>query len=386
MVSPTIDADASLRRRLRMSAFKEPKELLQLREATRGFVASVSPETAVRALAAGGYSVDRAAWRRACVEQGWPALAVPEREGGAGFGLDAVAVVAEECGRALAFGPLLTTGVIGVELLRSGVQQDHLAAVLAGEALIGIVAELGGVDPGPAIAQATRTADGWLLYGRHDFVLGGADADLLLVLAATADGDAWFACRASATGVTREPLATLDLTRPQARVVLDAVEGELVRPPEQAEAAWARARQIARVMLAAEQVGSGGRLLELAVGYAGTRVQFGQPIGSFQAVKHKCADLLIALEQARSAVLLAVDSADSGGPDLPLVAAIASAAAGEALLTAAAETIQIHGGIGFTWEHPAHLYFRRAYADAELLGNPSQARAWIARNLGFGAA
>jgi len=167
---------------------------------------------------------------------------------------------------------------------------------------------------------------------------------------------------------------TLDPTRPQARVHFAHSPARLVCAAERLEAVWNRARELTTVALAAEQLGGATRLLEMAVEYAGLREQFGRPIGSFQAIKHKCADLLVDLEAARSAAAFAIWAAAHGDECLPLAAAIAQAAVSETYSRVAAENIQIHGGIGFTWEHPAHLYFRRAKSDEALLGDPFQHR------------
>ncbi len=203
-------------------------------------------------------------------------------------------------------------------------------------------------------------------------------ADELLVAARGADGVALYAVDASASSVHRSPLATLDLTRPQAGVELAGAPGRLVAGADEAERVIEHALQVGSALLAVEQVGAGQHLLDLSVEYAKSRLQFGRQIGSFQAIKHKLADLLVDLEHARSSAYHAVWALSDGSDDPALAVSIAQATASAALSRIAADTIQVHGGIGFTWEHQAHLYFKRATTDAALLGSAEQHRSRVA--------
>jgi alkylation response protein AidB-like acyl-CoA dehydrogenase len=264
-----------------------------------------------------------------------------------------------------------------------------LVAASAGEARDALLADLvegrrtaafvvadraGAFDP----AAVTVTADGDALTGTVDRVVDAGAADDLLVAARDADGVALYAVDAATSGVKRSPLSTLDLTRPQAGVTLAGAPGRLVAGPGEADRVIEHALQVGSALLAVEQVGAGQHLLDMSVDYAMSRLQFGRPIGSFQAVKHKLADLLVDLEHARSAAYHAVWSLSDGSDDPALAVSIAQATASAALSRIAADTIQVHGGIGFTWEHQAHLYFKRATTDAALLGSAEQHRARVA--------
>ncbi len=192
-----------------------------------------------------------------------------------------------------------------------------------------------------------------------------------------------FAVEADAAGLTRTPLATMDQTRKQARLEFSATPARLVGEDGGAGPALSRTLDLAAVALAAEQVGGAQRCLDMAVDYAKTRIQFGRPIGSFQAIKHKCADMLLEVESAKSAAYYAGWAAAEDSEELPVVASLAKSYCSEAYFHAAAENIQIHGGIGFTWEHDAHLYFKRAKSSELLLGDPSYHRELLAQRIGI---
>ena len=213
-------------------------------------------------------------------------------------------------------------------------------------------------------------------------MLDGAAADLLLVVARSAGGLSLFSVDGGAAGVTRTPLRTLDLTRRQARIALDAAPARLIGAEGDAEALLPRVLDRVAVALACEQVGGAQRTLEMAVEHAKRRMQFGRPIGSFQAVKHTCADMAQQVEGARSAAAWAVSASADDSPELPVAASMAKVRCSEAFLFTAAENIQVHGGIGFTWEHPAHLYFRRAHSSALLFGDPAHHRELLLQRLG----
>jgi alkylation response protein AidB-like acyl-CoA dehydrogenase len=215
------------------------------------------------------------------------------------------------------------------------------------------------------------------------FVLDGAIADLILVPAKTAGGISIFAVEGSASGLTRTNLSTMDQTRKQAKVEFSNTPARLIGTEGEGGAALGKTLDLAAVALAAEQVGGAQKCLEMAVEYAKVRVQFGRPIGSFQAIKHKCADMLLEVESAKSAAYYAMWAASELNDELPVVASLAKAYCSDAYFHAAAENIQIHGGIGFTWEHPAHLYFKRAKSSELLLGDPTYHRELLAQRIGI---
>ncbi|NGO09754.1 acyl-CoA dehydrogenase, partial [Streptomyces sp. HC44] len=212
---------------------------------------------------------------------------------------------------------------------------------------------------------------GWRLTGRKSFVIDGTTADLVLVVARTVGGPSLFAVDSTAPGLTAEPMETLDATRAMARLTLDAVPATRVGADGAGGRIMAKVLDIASVGLAAEQAGGARRCLETAADYARTRHQFGRSIGSFQAVKHKCADMLVQVELAEAAAREAARLAAEGSPDFPVAAGVAHVACSRAYMFTAMENIQVHGGIGFTWEHPAHLYFRRAKSSQLLFGGPA---------------
>jgi alkylation response protein AidB-like acyl-CoA dehydrogenase len=385
-----LDSNAKLRTALRNTTIVESEDQVALRNLAGGYLGKFMGEAEVRALSDTEAGVDRDGWRSLAQQQGWQSLAIPEAYGGAGYGFAEIAIVIEECGRALAFPSLLTTAVLGVYLLQGCAEQTQaevLPQIASGETLLAVVGDLHRISTTPERERSRivgeSAAEGWTLSGQADFIIDGLAADVLLVRAATTNGDALFLCSADQPGLRRLPMDILDLTRKQARLVFSAARARLICPPEALSRVWADALDVAAVALAAEQLGGADRLLQMAVEYAGVREQFGRPIGSFQAIKHRCADLLVDIEAARSATSFAIQVAASGGSELSLAASIAQATASEVYARVAAETVQIHGGIGFTWEHAAHLYFRRAHADAVLLGNAEEHRRRIGELLGL---
>jgi alkylation response protein AidB-like acyl-CoA dehydrogenase len=304
----------------------------QLRHAVRAFLAE--------SVTAGG----RATWKRFAGELDVAGLAIPEEYGGAGCGFGEVAIVCEEIGRALSALPYLQT-VVAAEAVRSaGEGGDLLCAIAAGERTATVVL--------PGDAEVELRGD--RLTGVVPYALEGE-----LVLVHTGG------LLVEAAPTRRTPYATLDGTRPLAELAFEAVP---VRRLGTADGA--RTRDLAVALLAAEQAGGAARCLESSVAYAKERHQFGRPIGAFQAVKHKLADVLVRVESARSAAYAAAEHAGD-----PVCAALAGSYCTEAYLHAAGENIQIHGGIGVTWEHDAHLYFKRATSDAQLFGPPERHRA-----------
>jgi alkylation response protein AidB-like acyl-CoA dehydrogenase len=334
---------------------------------------------------------DAKLWAVLAGEIGLCGLSLPERYGGSGYSRADRAAALHEMGRCLLPSPFLASAVLAAETLLATGDEDVLAGVLPGLAAgttLAAVAyqETPGGDGQPV--RAVRDGTSWLLTGSRSFVLDGGQADLILVPARTESGSALFAVDAAAArGLFRRPMRTLDPSRPQARLDFAATPGRLAGAVGAGAHAVCLGLAHATIALAAEQVGGAERCLEAAVEYAGMRRQFGRPIGSFQAIKHKCADLLILVESARSAARYAasVSSSPESDEDLYAAAALAGAYCSTAYFTVAAENIQVHGGIGFTWEHHAHLYFRRAKASEVMFGTPVEHRAVLARHLGLSA-
>jgi alkylation response protein AidB-like acyl-CoA dehydrogenase len=299
-------------------------------------------------------------------EIGAPGLAVPECYGGAGAGLGETCVVLEELGRTLTPSPLLGSAVLAAQALLATGDTDACHRLLPGIADGSRVAAL--VWTGPAghwtpDEVACRADDKGTLTGTAHHVLDGDVADVLLVAAGTPEGVELFEVAPGSPGVSRTGVTAMDLTRRLAVVGLSGAAGRRIGAVD-----LARVRDIACVALSAEQVGAAARALELTVGYAKTRVQFGRPIGAFQALQHRMADLHVLVEAARSAS----HAAAHDGPDLPVRAAVAKVRCSEALMRVAGEMIQIHGGIGITWEHDAHRYFKRAHGTWHLFGQPAE--------------
>ncbi len=361
----------------------------ELRAVVRDLLATHSPEAAVRSFLDARQGFDTATWKVMTDQVGIAALAIPEEYGGAGFGFGELAVVMEESGRALACVPLLSTCVLATgALLISGDEsaaRTYLPGIAEGTT-IATVALLDDTDSLTADAvhtRAQRSADGFTITGTKTFVIDGADAHLLLVPARTDAGVALFAVESQAGGVHAEPFATLDQTRNLATLTFDDAPATLVGTDGDGWSYIEAVLDLGAAGLAAEQVGAAARVLETTVDYAKVREQFGRPIGSFQAIKHKLADMLVELESARSAAYYACGAAESGADDLPLAASIAKAYCSDAFYHIAAESIQIHGGIGFTWEHPAHLYFKRARSSQTLLGSTGHHRERVAQLAGL---
>ena len=360
--------------------FAFTSEQQALRTAVRKFCAENFDEATVRRLMEAEPRFDRAVWRRLGSELGVLGMSVPEADGGVGGSLIDQAVAVEEFGSTLACGPLFGTVYLAIPALVAcgpgPVRDELLAALVEGQrtAAFGVADRAGAFDP-----SALRvTADGGTLTGTVERVVDADAADELIVAATGSDGVGLYAVDTSASGVRRTPLFTMDLTRPQATVVLTGAPARLLAGPADAERVITHALQVGAALLSVEQVGAAQHLLDLSVDYAKSRLQFGRQIGSFQAIKHKLADMLVDLEHARSAAYHAVWALSHGSDDPALAASIAQALSSDALQRIAADTIQVHGGIGFTWEHRAHLYFKRATTDAALLGSAEQHRARVA--------
>ena len=341
-----------------------------MRKGLRAFLQTASSEATVRRLMETDEGFDSAAWQRLTHEFAVTGLLIPERHGGAGYGFVELGVVMEEAGRALLVAPLLSTALATAALLASGdaeAQGRWLPRLASGEVRATVAL------PPVGITATGLVATGGTLSGSVSFVLDGHTADLLVVVA----GEQLHLVEATAPGLTRTVLQTVDQTRKLARLDLDGV----IAAP--LAGSVDHLRDVAAVLLALEQVGAAQRVLETTVEYVKTRNQFGRAIGSFQAVKHRCADLLVEVESARSAAYAALAALASGSDELPVLAAVAKAFCSDAFLLCAGDSIQLHGGIGFTWEHSAHLYFKRAKASQLLFGDPAHHRHKLAGHLGL---
>ncbi|MFE1837907.1 acyl-CoA dehydrogenase family protein [Streptomyces sviceus] len=368
-------------------AFSEEQE--QLGRTVRTFLTHTSPETEARRLMETPEGFDRALWRRMGTELGLQGLAVPEEYGGAGCGPVEVGVVMEEMGRALLCAPFLSSAVLATTMLLRCADEEARKRLLPGLAcgeLVGTLAlteDSARWDAAGVRLTARESNGSWLLTGHKTFVLDGATSDVVLTVARTDDGIGVFCVEGDAAGLTRAPLPTMDPTRRQAR--LDYLDVPATRLRTRADG-WDLVSEVldrAAVALAAEQVGVASRALDMAVEYAKVRHQFGRPIGSFQAVKHLLADVLLEVESARAAAHYALLASEYEDPELPAVASLAKAFCSDACVQATEENIQVHGGIGFTWEHPAHLYLKRAKTSQLLFGDPAYHRELLARRIGM---
>ena len=363
-----------------MAEFTFTEEQAQLRDAVRRFCAENFDEQTVRRLMESDPPFDPKVWARLGSELGVLGLSVPESDGGAGGTLVDQALAVEQLAASLACGPVFGTVFLAVPALVAAsagpVREELLTELTEGRrtAAFAVANWAGAFDP----AAVTVTADGDALTGAVERVVDGGVADDLLVAADGPDGLGFYAVAAAGPGVERTPLVTFDLTRPQATIRFSDAPARLVAGADEAERVIGHALQVGSALLAVEQVGASQHLLDLSVDYAKSRLQFGRPIGSFQAVKHRLADLLVELEHARSTAYHAVWALTDGTDDPALAASIAQATCSAAFSRIAADTIQVHGGIGFTWEHQAHLYLKRATTDAALLGTAEQHRSRVA--------
>ncbi len=364
-------------------AFTEEQE--QLRQIVRSFMEDKSPESAVREMMDTETGFDPKVWKQMAEQMGLPSLIIPEEFGGQGYTFVELGVVMEEMGRALLCAPFFSGVLASLALLHSGddaAKAAHLPGIASGEtiATLAYTEENGKWDA--SAVTATADADG-KITGTKSFVIDGATANLLIVAAKSAAGISLYAVDGAGEGVTRTALSTMDQTRKQAKIELNGAQGTLIGTDGGGWDTLATVLDLAAIALAAEQVGGAQFVLEMAVQYAKDRVQFGRPIGSFQAIKHKCADMLLEVESAKSAAYYGLWCAAEMNDELPSVASLAKAYCSEAYFHAAAENIQIHGGIGFTWEHPAHLYFKRAKSSELMFGDPAYHREQLAQRIGL---
>ena len=343
----------------------------QFRDAVRRFLRDRSPPTEVRRLMDDERGNDPDVWRQMCQQLGLGALHVPEDRGGQGFTVTELGIAFEEMGRALLCAPYLSSVLATTAVAEACAREEAeqiVTGIATGEQLAALaLTEENGrwdVDGVELAARDNR------LCGSKTHVIDGHIADLLVVAARASDGRlSLYVVAADAPGITRRALTALDPTRKLARIDFDNVDARCIATD--AASALGRTLNLACIAVACELAGVAEALLESAVDYAKLRMQFGRAVGSFQAIKHKCADLLLEVELAKSAARYAAEAATGGDPDLPALASLAKAAAADAAMRAARECVQIHGGIGFTWDNDTHLWFKRAKSSEVLFGTPA---------------
>jgi len=371
-------------------AFSEEQEML--RSSTRSFLSKAVPSSFVRKQMETEHAYDPELWKK-MADQGWTALGIPEEYGGVGTFLDLV-VVLEETGRVLLPGPLFETmGLAVPALLEAGSaaqKKEALTAIAAGSAraTVAMTEPSGRWDAEGITLTATRSGAGWKLDGTKLFVPGAGVADYLVVPARTRgageEGITLFLVRAGAAGLSTKALKTLDMTHKWYEVKLSGVEVPDADVMGEVDNGWTplkRALEWGTAALCAEMVGGAQAVLETSVEYAKTRQQFGKPIGIYQAVSHKLSNMLLEVESAKSVTYYAAWAVEADAPDRSLACSIAKAYTSDAYRHATADGIQVHGGIGFTWEHDMHLFFKRAKASEVTLGDPTFHRELVAQAL-----
>ena len=362
-----------------------PEELTALRDSVAAVLAAHGTEADVRAAMETPSGYDPALWQR-LAQLGVAGLVVPAEYGGSGAGPVELEAVMEEAGAALLCSPLLGSSVLAAAVLTECGDRAAQAALLPGIAdgsgivAAGLTGPGGQWTAGGVEVTAAPAGGGWTLDGIADYVIQGQNAGTLLVAAQDAGGITWFTVRPGDAQVT--PLPTFDHTLRLARLRLSASPATPLGGRGTGWAAAERALNLARVALAGEQAGGARRALDRTVAYSQARIQFGRPIGSFQAIKHMAADLLLEAESAISAARHAARELAGGSAGAQQAIDLAAFACADAFSLVTAASVQMHGGIAFTWEHPAHLYLRRARADAQLLGTPSFYRERYVQQLG----
>ena len=372
-----------------MSLITMDSERGELRRVMRDFLETRSPEREVRRVMETSCGWDETLWRQVCTELELTGLQVPTEFGGSGFGLAEVGVVLGEFGRYLACVPYFSTVILAQTTLLQADDEEakqRWLPALADGTIRGTLAVTGPsgrwTDPTEGVT-ADQGRGGWRIRGTKRFVIDGHTADLILVAARGTDGASLFAVESGATGLHRTLMRGMDATRKLADLEFDDVSATLIGTAGSAGPVIDAVLDFARVGLATEQVGGADRAFEMAVHYAKTRIQFDRAIGSFQAIKHKCAEMCLQVEHARTLAYHALWAATEATQELPVAAAMAGALCSDAYFRIAAENIHIHGGIGFTWEHPAHLYFKRAKLSQQLFGSASFHRELLARRVGI---
>jgi alkylation response protein AidB-like acyl-CoA dehydrogenase len=364
-------------------AFTDEQE--EFRSAIRRFLNDKSPTTEVRRLMATAEGYDPAVWRQLSDELALPGIHIPEQYGGAGFGMVELCIVTEELGRALLCAPYFSTAVLAANAILNAGTEAQKASLLpdlasgARRATLAVTELNGQWDPRSIKLVATPTANGYRLDGAKSYVVDGHLADLLVVAARLpgsvgSEGLALFTLDGNTSGVERHLLESMDPTRKLARIDFRGASAQLLGNLGDGARTLACTLDQAAIALANEMIGGAQKLLDSAVDYARVRVQFGRTIGSFQAIKHRLADLLLEVELAKSAAYYAAQAAATDDPEWPALACLAKATGSETYLRAAVECIQFHGGIGFTWDNDTHLWFKRAKSSEVFLGQPSYHR------------
>ena len=367
--------------------FSVSEEQRALRSAVADLMARHSSEAQVRTLMATDTGLDPKVWHELAA-MGLTGLLISEEHGGAGAGPVEMGIAMEEMGRTLLVSPFLSTAVLVPSLLAEAGDAAECAAVLPRIAAGELIASVAFAEddsarlPATIATSAGAIGEAWHVTGYKHFVLDGQSAQLFYVLAATDAGPAVLAVDAGASGLDVTPLTTVDLTRKQCRLQFVDTPARLIGRLGAGVEVFSAALDRAALALVSEQAGGARRVVDMATEYAKTRYQFGRAIGSFQAVKHMCADMLLEAESAVSAARFVAGSFAAHAPSRVADLALAQAYCSDAFVFAAATNIQVHGGIGFTWEHPAHLYLRRARSDAQLLGSPSWHRERYLRQIG----
>ncbi len=352
----------------------------EFRTSLRRALEARSPTKEVRRLMATDAGFERDGWKKLNQEMGLTAVHIPEAYGGSGFGYGELGIVLEEMGRNLLCAPFFSTAVLATTAILNAGTEDQKKALLPGIASGDTTATLAfsedsGLNDAASIAMtATPSGGTWRLEGSKSFVLDGHTADLIVVLARQPgsrgeDGLSFFTVAADASGLERRLLKTMDETRKLARLTFNGVEARLLGAAGGAAAAFAKTMQQTIVCLANEMVGGADRLREDALAYTKMRMQFGRAIASFQTTKHKAADMLVDVEMAKSAAYYAAAALDEGDEEMPALASLAKACASEAYLQTAIHAVQMHGGIGFTWDNDTHLWFKRAKSSEILFGD-----------------
>jgi alkylation response protein AidB-like acyl-CoA dehydrogenase len=380
-------------------AFTQEQEMI--RETAAAFLQEVSDSTAIRRAMDTEIGYEPQLWRRICTEMYWQAIHIPEAVGGMGLGYVELVATMEQMGRNLLCAPFFSSVCLAANALRvagSEAQQAHWLGQLCESSLTATLAFNGGSrhwDASAITATWQRDGDSYVLDGDYRYVIDGHSAELLIVAARAAgssgeEGISLFLLPANTPGVTRQWLPTMDQTRKQAAVQLTRVtlaEDALMGEPGASWDALAKVIDLATIALAAEQVGGCQQLLDMTVAYTGERVQFNRTIASYQAVKHKAADMMLQTEVARSAIYYAAcvaQEALEGGPlasELSEAASVAKSYCSDAYFAIAGDSMQLFGGVGFTWEYDVHLYFKRAKSSGQLLGDGSQHRERLASAL-----
>ncbi|HLI78421.1 MAG TPA: acyl-CoA dehydrogenase family protein [Candidatus Binataceae bacterium] len=373
------------RRRIQF-AFTDEQE--QFRAAIRRFLADKSPTTEVRRLMATAEGYDPKVWRQMSEELALPGVHIPEQYGGAGFGMVELCIVTEEMGRALLCAPYFSTAVLAGNAIMNAGTEEQKAKLLPDIASGARLATLAITEPnGNWDPSSIETVSRFRIDGAKSYVVDGHIADLLIVAARVPsssgrDGLGLFAVEAKDAGVERRQLESMDPTRKLARIDFRGAHATLLGELDDGGKRIQRTMDQAAIALANEMMGGAQALLDSAVKYSKMRVQFGREIGSFQAIKHKLADMLLEVELAKSAAYYAAQAAAINDPEWPALASLAKASASESYLHTAIETIQIHGGIGFTWDNDTHLWFKRAKSSEIFLGLPSYHRELLMQRWG----